>query len=430
MNLTIRISIFGLLTAISILWPPSVVAATLPQAAARQIDKRDRQLWRQAVTPYLRKDLWRTYAAYYAGHSLMVPLHAAFQKGETQWQKEMGEHFTRFMEDGKTNFVDNVLVREQYLYLCSRFLVLANQAGRVDLIPAGLENLLMEEVGRLWKDQPWPKWNGKKFTGIRDSVLWRLQVDSAPRSYYRAIDDRDLFLLALAAELRHNELVTGRKRAKAETELIDDVLAVAKEVFQRRVVYDNQGRWVFQPGVWADHPDFVYAGNPALAPRLQPRKVPDVAEDSSHSHRMPMWLTSFAQAYPRGSTDRRYYESLKRGLEKQFYEKVLVPPSPEFPGYRMTNFMDGRNGVYRWEYKGIGKNNGYGPYAVSGALLEGWWSFLDSPRIREVYQKMAAQFPLPAEVEALYLGPGRASSAHVGEIRELIVRLAGKLDSP
>ncbi len=120
---------------------------------------------------------------------------------------------------------------------------------------------------------------------------------------------------------------------------------------------------------------------------------------------------------------------MKGGLEKQFYEKVLVPPSPEFPGYRMTNFMDGRNGVYRWEYKGVGKNNGYGLYEVSGVLLEGWWSFLDSPRMREVYQKMAAQFPLPREVETLYLGAQRSPSAHVGEIRELIVRLAGKLAS-
>ncbi len=28
----------------------------------------------------------------------------------------------------------------------------------------------------------------------------------------------------------------------------------------------------------------------------------------------------------------------------------VVPPSEDFSAWRMTNFMDGRNGVYRWGY--------------------------------------------------------------------------------
>ena len=404
-----------------------LIIACLGPAVGGEIDGRDRELWNKAAVPYLQKNFRSEADAYNGGHFLMVPLHAAFQKGEKAWQDDLGAQFKRITAQGTKAIAKTSLSRLQYLYLCSRFMTLANEAHRADLIPPNLDGMLVQEIESVWTTEPDPHWNGTKFKGMRECVLAKLQVEAVGKSYYRAILDTELHLMAIAAELRHSELIAKRKRRNAG--VIKDALSVARQVFMQRAVPDREGRWRFQPGVWADHPDFAYAGNGEKAVGLQPRKVENVAEDTGHSARMPMWLTSFAQAYPAKSAERRYYEALKQGFEKQFYEKVLVPPGPDMPAYRTTNFMDGRNGVYRWGYGAFaGKNEGYGPYEISGVLTLGWYSFLDSERMRAVYRHMATQFPLPKQVETLYLGPGTTPGSRLGGIRELIVRLAAKLD--
>jgi hypothetical protein len=406
---------------------PLLITSSLGLAVGGEIDDRDRELWNKAVVPYLQRDFRTEANAYNGGHFLMVPLHAAFQKGAKAWQDDLGAQFKRITAQGTKAIAKTTLSRLQYLYLCSRFMTLANETQRADLIPPQLDAMLIEELESVWTTEPNLHWNGTKFKGRRECVLAKLQAQLIGKSYYRAILDTELHLMAIAAELRHCELITRRKHRN--TALITEVLSVARQVFIERAVPERDGRWRFQPGVWADHPDFAYAGNKEKAIGLLPRKVSDIAEDTGHSARIPMWLTSFAQAYPAKSAERRYYEALKRGFEKQFYEQVLVPPGPEMPAYRTANFLDGRNGVYRWGYGAFaGKNEGYGPYETSGVLTLGWYSFLDSERMREVYRQMATQFPLPKQVETLYLGPGTTPGSHLGEIRELIVRLAAKLD--
>ncbi len=159
---------------------------------------------------------------------------------------------------------------------------------------------------------------------------------------------------------------------------------------------------------WRDHPDHRFACRVEKQADLQPCPVADVAEDASHSHRWPLWLRSLAGGHLPGSSERTYYERLLRGLEQQFHDRVLVPPSAEFAGWRLRNYMDGRNGIYRWSYRTLAGSEGYGPYQLSGVLLHGWWGFLSGGRTRQLYAELAGMFPLTREELLVYAGPPAA----------------------
>src|SRR5204862_8296288 len=82
-----------------------------------------------------------------------------------------------------------------------------------------------------------------------------------PLSYYRAIEGEDLITFAVAADLAAYERITGRTTARSP--VIQDVLAIARQVLDTFVVPQPGGGWLFPPGVRPDHPDFLYAGNTA-----------------------------------------------------------------------------------------------------------------------------------------------------------------------
>lgn len=265
--------------------------------------------------------------------------------------------------------------------------------------------------------------------------LWR-QLSSKPvPGYYRGIIDTEVFLFAIAADLRRwGQLAQA---AMAADPMLDDIGRTALEVYYQRVIWTGAGGWLFQPGIWADHADYAFACQTRKLPKMDRCPVPGIAEDASHSHRTALWLRSLAAPYPPGSPERRYYATLLRGLEVQFLDLVAVPPDSEFPSWRVRNYMDGNNGLYRWGYTSQGPNQGYGPFENSGTLLLGWWSFLGGDRIRALYADLAARFPLPAEVVQLYTGPGttRERDETAAEpnfftngAAELVCRLAARID--
>ena len=126
---------------------------------------------------------------------------------------------------------------------------------------------------------------------------------------------------------------------------------------------------------------------------------------------------------------------------RQFFDVVLVKPSQEFAGYRVKNYMDGRNGLYRWGYKTMGPDNGYGPFEESGSMTLGWWAFLRTPESQALYADLASQFPFQPTVLNLYArgrttgsstNPKRLFTADsfVNGTRQLIVDLAAHLQLP
>jgi hypothetical protein len=387
-------------------------AQVVPTAPADELH----QLWTRVVDPILRQTVQGGQQSETIGTTMMVPLQAAFRLRDAQWQRTFTEHFSRLV-DNASLLPDEDLGRLQYLYLASQFLLLAQASGQQEIIPLGLPELLFSQIHNVWLVKP--AWQfaggGPAFPGgVRERTLWKLKTRRVGKSYFREINDVDFYVFVIAADLKAYGGTAAQKQAW--NPMLDDVLAIAHRVFVQEVVPQPGGGWILQPGVWTDHPEYQYAGNKEITPGMKPVPVRGIAPDSSHAHRFPLWLTSLMRAYPPNSEENRFYEGLRSGFEKQVFNSVLVKPSKDFPCYRMNNFMDGSNGVYRWNYPGMGQGSGFGPYGNSYALLVGWWAFVDTDRMRAVYRELAATFPWPKECVEIYLGPtvpnGHPASAY------------------
>lgn len=410
---------------------PSSLTIIIGSINPKKISHSTDQLWDDTVAIHLKDKLWLDENIYDAGHYLMVPMHAAFMLDKDKWQQQFSDHFNLFMQN-KHEVSDSRLNQLHYYYLLSRFMVLASNADKDELIPKGMADYLYTRTIIFFYNEPAWQWEHSDFSCMKERILWKLTTPDPKRSYYRAIIDEELFIFAIAADL--SNYYHGKDNKK--TQQLSDILHVAYRVYKQESKLQPDGSWLFQPGVWAQHPDYAYAGNEHKTPDLKKKPVNDIAMDTSHSHRFPLWLTSLAEAYPHGSNERKYYNQLRSGLAEQFTSKVLVKPTDDFPVYRTTNFMDGRNGIYRWNYATQGINNGYGSYELSGTLALGWWAFLDNSKITSVYTEISRQFPLSDNVIKLYYGPGTSrvrhhlisgSTPYVNGYIELISRLASEI---
>lgn len=394
-------------------------------------------LWRTTVQPYLAGPLWIDRDAYDAGHYLMVPLHAAFYLDVPEWQDQFAEYADRFVVEGYAELDEppNRETRLQHMYVLSQLVVLALKMDRRELIPDGLVDLLYEEVHRKWSVEPAWQWGRDPFEGgMRERLLWKLDTEAPAHGFWRAIIDEEFPLFAIASDLLQYERLANRRHEHSDS--MREIADMTVKVFESEVVWADDGTWVFQPGVWSDHRDYQYAGRHAKAKSLDPSPIQDIAPDTSHSHRYPLWLFSYQHAFAADTAEHGYFRDLRVGLAEQFFGRVVVPPSADFPTYRTNNYMDGRNGLYRWEYQTQGPNNGYGPYELSGTLLLGWWIFLGTDEACVMYGHLADSFPLSDDVLQTYVGPNTSRDRHplvmdpaayTNGFRELIVSLAAEL---
>lgn len=415
---------------------------TLVPSDARIIDRSIRAsvetIWERTVRPYLADPLWADRDAYDAGHYLMVPLHAAFYLDRPAWQDQFANYAHRFVSTGYDELSEppNRETRLQHMYVLSRFAVLAASFDRQGMIPTGLLDLLYDEVHSKWALEPAWQWARDPFPGgMRERLHWKLDTPRPEHSFWRAIIDEEFPLFAIASDLLAYERLTGFRHQHSS--VMVEIAAMTSRVFDQEAVWASDGTWVFQPGVWTDHVDYAYAGRSVKSRSLEPAPVEGIAPDTSHSHRYPLWLYSYQVGSPSGGDQ---FLNFRRGLSRQFFMRVAVPPSEAFPAYRTTNYMDGRNGLYRWEYATQGPDNGYGPYEVSGTMLLGWWIFLGTEPACEMYAQLSDSFPLPQDVLRTYVGPNTSRDRHplvadpasyTNGFRELIVRLAAQLcDEP
>jgi hypothetical protein len=244
-----------------------------------------------------------------------------------------------------------------------------------------------------------------------------------PLSYRGAITDFDNYILAIAADLE--TLHRGRQARDPD---LESARAIALELHRARVTPRDSG-WLLDAGVWRDHPEHRYAGRMAApVADAPPARVVDGATDASHFSRWPLFLQSFASSWPAAGPERRYYDDLRRGLSWQFRHRVLVRPDSAFRGWRTTNFMDGRNGVYRWDYQSH-RGNGYLPYQLSGTLLLGWWGFLGDSAVAAAYADMHERFPYGEAEAATYAGPWRIQPRLTDGRYQLLTLLASRLET-
>jgi hypothetical protein len=383
--------------------PDPTVVRTGPDLTASE-----QNLFQKTVKPRLARDQWTTPARYDAAYLFMLPLHAAFERNYPEGQQEFADQVARFIADRATVQLnpDAQISWLQYFYFLSRFLVLAADHGRTDLIPRELPGALHGWLTQLWTKGPAWQWFRKPFPGgVKERVEWKLGKQPGPggKAFEHAILDQELYLFAIGADLRHYGHTVGSKLEKDP--VLEELDRFSKKVYDDRVRWNSDSGWTFQPGIWRDHPDHVYECRTEKQPGLQPCARIGGSEDASHTHRFPLWMRSLLEAAPAQSPERAYYTRLLWGLEKQFFDRVLVNPSPEFAGYRLRNYMDGENGMYRWGYKQFGPDQGYGPYELSFALLSSWWGFLPGPRARELFGNVTKEFPLSPQLLQVYMGP-------------------------
>lgn len=385
----------------------TVSAQTNVDSSMTKIDTSIYELWNKVIANNLADTaLWEQGKAYNTGHFYMVPLHAAFQLNENDWQQQFANHFKKFTNQGVYETEPQRLYRLQYYYLASWFLILASQNQKDSLIPENLYSFIHDEIDWLWNMESAWTWTNKlipvtSFKNMKDRVLWKLlNVDLPPKTYYRAIIDEEKFVFAIAANLK-----TYLKLQEADTmpnnEVIDDILQVNLTVWQRRTEWDTTtGGWLFQPGFWNSHFDYAYAGNFNKDNPTQKPLSDNIGEDVSHSHRTALWLQSFIAAYD--SANATYFKKLLSGLNTQFFSKVIVQPTDTINTYLTKNFMNGNNGLYRWNFYENTALTGFGPFELSGTMLLGWWRFLNTAEIIKVYESYSKSFPLPENILSIY----------------------------
>jgi hypothetical protein len=392
-------------------------------------------LWNNVVADGLQTPLWAKGNAYNAGHFYMLPLHAAFQFNNYEWQQQFANHFERFVIDGYFDVEPTRLYRLQYYYLASWFMILAKESGQDSLIPAGLFDIVYDDIDNFWNNEPTNNWRYPglslpNFENLRSRVLWKLYNVQVPeKTYHRAIIDAEKFTFAIAANLKtYMQLTNADVWPKNQT--VNDILEFAYIFFNRRVEWNETGGWLLQPGFWTNHDDYKYAGNASKnEPQIKP--LDNIAEDVSHSHRNALWLKSLAKAAAKN--EKEFYDTLLIGLEKQFFNHAIIEPSDIADTYLNYNFMDGSNGLYRWNYHKDKPNTGFGAYELSGTMLIGWWTFLGTERAKDLYKELSVRFPIPDNILAIYqLKTGEvplkeATSWYLNGWAELNTRLAAML---
>lgn len=404
------------------------------------ISERDRLLWKNTIEKYLKDNLWTNEYAYDAAHILMVPMHAAFSQREDQWIIQIKNMFDRFAYEYKNNnenIVQSELNRLHFLYLASRYIVLCKESDNEELIPERLPYILNREIKRIWDEDPSWQWGRDPFLGgMKERIKWKLDTKEVKRSYYRSIIDEELFTIAIAADLITYDNAI-KSRISDNNDFKYEIVENGYKILLQEGTFLEDGTWLFQRGVKYQHGDYAHAGNLEKVNGMKPSFIKDIASDTSHSHRFPLWINSLISAYSNidpEKTDLLF--SIKEGIEKQFINKVIVYPDSIYKGYRTTNYMDGRNGVYRWNYPTQGEGNGYGPYELSGTFNLGWWSFLDCDKIRNIYYQQSKMFPLSENIIQIYIGPNTSRIRHklillpdsyYNGLRELIIKLAYKI---
>lgn len=352
------------------------------------------ELWSTTVTPLLSQDLWTDRDKYDAAHILMQPMHYAFLNQDSAKIKEFDEFFNQLDLFFDNAISDNRVSDTQFMYFVSEYLVLKQSTGSVNGSTLSVYSKLEAWLVNFMNSPAW-LWARPPFDTVPQRMTWKLNTKDVDFSYYRAVFDEDLHSYAALANLAF--LANSGFFTTSSQEFSDLVVLTTpqiKQILEQEIVLqqevDAKGNraWLFQPGVWWQHPEYSYAGNAQLAQGLAIMQVDGIATDSSHMHRWPLWLKAFKRAFFSEPNTQDYISGLELGLALQFNDKVYVPAVQGVATPRMTNFFDGHNGVYRYNFSTT-QNSGYGPYQLSGSLYIGWYGSLDS----------AEQFQ--ADIEAL-----------------------------
>jgi hypothetical protein len=377
------------------------------------ISEKDLKLWKKFVGELAQQDIWNQRDAADSSEIMMVPLHFAyranFQEGISDFQKIMSRFSRSELPGGQLN-------QASWVYLVSQYLSLKTDLGlQLTVDDQVLLRRIQNWTFSAWYMDPDFQWEAPPFSGIsqRFKSITKLPIDESQPSYYNAITDYELFVMAISADLIF---------MKNCSTSFDDYESQEKQYIQLKSEFDFglrlvKSRWkkvdsnlLFQPGTWSDHPDYIYAGNSDLKSNLSPLKVRLLPEDSSHSHRWPLWLRSFQTALEPEGRNYAWVESIIRLNSKQFKNKVVHRVNNSI---YLNNYMDGHNGVYRYDYETTGSNQleGYGPFMLSGVLGSSWYPF--SCGVADIFEDYLGSYPLEDQTLKTYVGPNTSRNRNL-----------------
>ncbi len=304
------------------------------------------------------------------------------------------------------------LKESQWMYFVTRYLSLKAEFG----IPFGRNDSYLLQRASAWLHSRWiyePAFQWGQLPLIGTQARMKLIYSKSkkwPASYYPAIRDYELFLFAAASDItfiNHQQPETLKLNSTEVNASIKALTAEGVKAVRSRGEFTRDGGWIFQKGMFSDHADYIFAGNHEVRDDLKEKRIPDIAEDSSHSSRWPLWFRSMISAANESPENRAALLKAYHGYSLQFSRHVVVIKDKSV---LLNNFMDGRNGVYRYRYATTGSNEilGHGPYSLSGILGQSWYPFLSG--VSTIYSVYENSYPLSKSTVELYVGPNTTRS--------------------
>jgi hypothetical protein len=317
-------------------------------------------------------------------HASFVPLIYSFDVKDSIGMN----FFMRFFTLDKLKFVVqsksiNPMEKTQYMYInleyirrheSSDILIIGRNKEILQIIEKTLLREWKEDKGQIWSDEPFD-YLGRK---SRVASILLNKIPSQPgKSYFSAINDFELFCLIAGCSLAANQL---KNKAEINPEIEEFIVYMLQILKTQCKTYDD-GRWLLQPGIWKDYSDYLYAGNTKTGKNLTIAKVDTISWDASHSARWPIFIQTLKSLFKTTSTENEFLTSYQKGLADQFMNKV-VHQTDSIP--RFNNFMDGWNGIYRYNYSTM--KQGYAPFTCNKHIFLSWWKILGDSRINQLYK--------------------------------------------
>lgn len=289
-----------------------------------------------------------------------------------------------FDESSRTN-------RLQWLYLCSQYLALTSSFKSYNIMfILDLLNICIDQASdNLYKTQA--TWKTERT--VEEHLKQVLAGKQYKYHYFSLITDGDGFTLAILSDA----VYAARMNKCAVTEEMSNAVQLAYDIYDSPLLNTktDEGGWLFQVGVGQDYRDFIYAGNTDITEDMQPNPREDIVSDVSHFRRNAFFLTSHLSAQESDDGKAIFRRRLKQ-LGAQLRKCIVKVDG----NWVQTSFMDGTNGVYRYEYheEGVGHSN----YSHSASLVQGWWAVLDESWLFDVYKDILEGFPWTQDVTNPY----------------------------
>jgi hypothetical protein len=323
---------------------------------------------------------------YNASHNLLYPLHVASLNQTSElafsFRKFFGQRTISASLGGKYE-----LEQLNFAYFYAEYLRLLpslnGDRNKFEELKNYVLNYWQNEVGNVWSTE------GINFKGKRSRILYLLTTDyklKPKEKYLLALTDFDMLAMSIGTSLA---VIERNSLGFVSKELLEIVTCWDK-VFKKNVVFVAKDRWLLQPGVWAEYPDYRYAGFSCVEEVKLPKIVSQIGFDVSHFSQMPGFLETLIAYFSFDPLEKSFFTRLSKGLADQFLYSVVKRPQKSSELYRFKNYMDGTNGLYRYNYYGIG--TAHGPYQNPKHIFYGWWKLLKNNEIDHIYQQIAFNF--------------------------------------